>query len=38
MLDRLLDTMRELGPGLALVGRQVLSDVDGDDFFVDVLF
>ncbi|WP_082066516.1 PDDEXK nuclease domain-containing protein [Microbacterium oxydans] len=38
MLDRILDTMRELGPGLAFVGRQVHFDVDGDDFFVDLLF
>lgn len=35
MLDRILDTMRELGPGLAFVGRQVHFDVDGDDFFAD---
>jgi len=38
MVDRILDTMRELGPGLAFVGRQVHFDVDGDDFFVDLLF
>lgn len=38
MLDRIVDTMRELGPGLAFVGRQVHFDVDGDDFFVDLLF
>lgn len=38
MLDRILDTMRELGPGLAFAGRQVHFDVDGDDFFVDLLF
>jgi predicted nuclease of restriction endonuclease-like (RecB) superfamily len=38
MLDRILDTMREFGPGLAFVGRQVHFDVDGDDFFVDLLF
>lgn len=35
MLDRILDTMREFGPGLAFVGRQVHFDVDGDDSFVD---
>ncbi|WP_208323986.1 PDDEXK nuclease domain-containing protein [Microbacterium sp. Be9] len=38
MIDRILDTMRELGPGLAFVGRQVHFDVDGDDFYVDLLF
>lgn len=38
MVDRILDTMRELGPGLAFVGRQVHFDVDGDDFYVDLLF
>jgi len=38
MLDRIIDTMRELGPGLAFVGRQMHFDVDGDDFYVDLLF
>lgn len=38
LVDRILDTMRELGPGFAFVGRQVHFDVDGDDFFVDLLF
>lgn len=38
MLDRIIDTMRELGPGLAFVGRQIHFDVDGDDFYVDLLF
>lgn len=38
MIDRILDTMRELGPGLAFYGRQVHFDVDGDDFYVDLLF
>lgn len=38
MVDRILDTMRELGPGLAFVGRQVHFDIDGDDFYVDLLF
>jgi len=38
MVDRILDTMRELGPGLAFVGRQVHFDVDGDDYYVDLLF
>ncbi|WP_442546068.1 PDDEXK nuclease domain-containing protein [Arthrobacter sp. KN11-1C] len=30
--------MRELGPGFAFVGRQVHFDVDGDDYYVDILF
>lgn len=38
LVDRILDTMRELGPGFAFVGRQVHFDIDGDDFFVDLLF
>lgn len=38
MVDRILDTMRELGPGFAFVGRQVHFDIDGDDFYVDLLF
>ncbi len=29
MVDRILDTMRELGPGFAFVGRQVHFDIDG---------
>ena len=28
----------ELGAGFAFVGRQVLLDVGGDDFFIDLLF
>ncbi len=38
LIDRILETMHELGPGFAFVGRQVHFDVDGDDFFVDLLF
>lgn len=38
LVDRILDTMRELGPGFAFVGRQVHFDIDGDDFFIDLLF
>ncbi|MDZ8173236.1 PDDEXK nuclease domain-containing protein [Microbacterium xanthum] len=38
MVDRILDTMRELGPGFAFVGRQVHFDIDGDDFYIDLLF
>ena len=38
LVDRILDTMRELGPGFAFVGRQVHFDIEGDDFYVDLLF
>ncbi|SDP63719.1 Predicted nuclease of restriction endonuclease-like (RecB) superfamily, DUF1016 family [Arthrobacter sp. ok909] len=34
---RITETLRELGPGFAFVGRQVHFDVDGDDYFVDLL-
>ncbi|TCN53509.1 putative nuclease of restriction endonuclease-like (RecB) superfamily [Rhodococcus sp. SMB37] len=38
LVERIIDTLRELGPGFAFVGRQVHFDVEGDDFFVDLLF
>lgn len=38
LMDRIIDTLRELGPGFAFVGRQVHFDVGGDDFYVDLLF
>ncbi|AMM22747.1 hypothetical protein AX769_20865 (plasmid) [Frondihabitans sp. PAMC 28766] len=38
LVDRIIDTLRELGEGFAFVGRQVHFDVEGDDFFVDLLF
>lgn len=38
LMNRIVDTLRELGTGFAFVGRQVHFDVDGDDFFVDLLF
>jgi predicted nuclease of restriction endonuclease-like (RecB) superfamily len=38
LVERINATLRELGPGFAFVGRQVHFDVDGDDFFVDLLF
>ncbi len=38
LVDRIIDTLRELGEGFAFVGRQVHVDVDGDDFYVDLLF
>lgn len=37
LTDRLQDTLAELGPGFAFVGRQVPFTVDGDEFFVDLL-
>ena len=37
LTDRLQDTLAELGPGFAFVGRQVHFAVDGDEFFVDLL-
>lgn len=38
LMDRMIDTLRELGAGFAFVGRQVHFDVNGDDFFLDLLF
>lgn len=38
LVDRIIDTLRELGEGFAFVGRQVHFEVDGDDFYVDLLF
>ena len=38
LTSRITETLRELGPGFAFVGRQVPFDVDGDDFYVDLLF
>jgi predicted nuclease of restriction endonuclease-like (RecB) superfamily len=38
LMDRLQNTLMELGRGFAFVGRQVPLDVDGDDFYVDLLF
>jgi predicted nuclease of restriction endonuclease-like (RecB) superfamily len=38
LTSRITETLRELGPGFAFVGRQVHFDVDGDDFYVDMLF
>jgi hypothetical protein len=35
LTERLQDTLAELGPGFAFVGRQVPFTVDGDEFFVD---
>ncbi|MHA7146749.1 PDDEXK nuclease domain-containing protein [Arthrobacter sp. TmT3-37] len=38
LMDRIVDTLRELGPGFAFVGRQVHLEVGGDDFYIDLLF
>ena len=38
LMDRITETFRELGNGFAFVGRQVHFDVDGDDFYIDLLF
>lgn len=37
MMNRLQDTLLELGNGFAFVGRQVRLEVDGDEFFIDLL-
>jgi predicted nuclease of restriction endonuclease-like (RecB) superfamily len=38
LMDRLQDFLLELGRGFSFVGRQVHFEVDGDDFYVDLLF
>ncbi|MCW2135414.1 MULTISPECIES: PDDEXK nuclease domain-containing protein [Crystallibacter] len=38
LTDRIVETLRELGPGFAFVGRQVHLEVGGDDFYIDLLF
>ncbi|WP_345147947.1 PDDEXK nuclease domain-containing protein [Arthrobacter ginkgonis] len=38
LTDRIVETLQELGPGFAFVGRQVHFEVGGDDFYVDLLF
>ncbi|NQX35188.1 YhcG family protein [Herbiconiux sp. VKM Ac-2851] len=38
LVERIIDTLRELGPGFSFVGRQVHFEIDGDDFYVDLLF
>ena len=38
LVGRLRDTLLELGTGFAFVGRQVHLDINGDDFFIDLLF
>ncbi len=38
LVDHVTDFLLELGAGFAYVGRQVLLNVGGDDFFIDLLF
>lgn len=38
LTDRIQDTMLELGRGFTFAGRQVNLTVDGQDFFIDLLF
>ena len=38
LTDRIIQTLGELGNGFSFVGRQVPFVVDGDEFFVDLLF
>ena len=38
MVRHVTDFLLELGAGFAFVGRQVLLDVGGDEFFIDLLF
>ena len=38
MMDRIQDVLMEFGRGFAFMGRQVHLDVDGDDYYIDLLF
>jgi predicted nuclease of restriction endonuclease-like (RecB) superfamily len=38
LVKRVTEFLLELGAGLAFVGRQVLLDVGGEEFFIDLLF
>ena len=38
LTERIVETLRELGPGFAFVGRQVHFEVGGDDYYIDLLF
>ncbi|MCL2850099.1 MAG: PDDEXK nuclease domain-containing protein [Micrococcales bacterium] len=38
LIDRLQHTLSEFGRGFSFVGRQVHFDVEGHDFFIDLLF
>jgi predicted nuclease of restriction endonuclease-like (RecB) superfamily len=37
-MNQMVETLRELEAGFAFVGRQVHFEVEGDDFFIDLLF
>lgn len=38
LTSRITETLQELGPGFSFVGRQVHFDIDGDDYYIDLLF
>ncbi|MCY1659258.1 PDDEXK nuclease domain-containing protein [Dietzia sp. SL131] len=38
LMDRLTETLMELGRGFTFVGRQLRFDVDGEDYFPDLVF
>ena len=38
LVNHVADFLLELGAGFAFVGRQVLLEIGGDDFFIDLLF
>ncbi|MGO2035984.1 MAG: PDDEXK nuclease domain-containing protein [Brevibacterium sp.] len=38
LIDRMVEVLRELGPGWAFVDRQRHIEVDGQDFYLDLLF
>jgi predicted nuclease of restriction endonuclease-like (RecB) superfamily len=38
LVERIIETLGELGSGFSFVGRQIPFEVDGDEFFVDLLF
>jgi len=38
LMDRITDTLLELGRGFTFVGRQVHFEVDGNDFYADLIF
>lgn len=37
LTERIVETLQELGPGFAFVGRQVHCEVGDDDFYIDLL-
>lgn len=38
LTDNIVETLREFGPGFTFAGRQVHFDIEGDDFYIDLLF